>query len=442
MDNHPMRSRRAFHVMAKPIGPACNLECAYCFYLGKDALYPGRHSFRMSDAVLESFVRQYIAAQQVPEVTFAWQGGEPTLMGLDFFRRAVTLQKQYLPPGKRLINALQTNGTLLDDAWCEFLRENRFLVGISLDGPRELHDRYRVDKRQRPTFGAVMRGLGLLQQHGVEYNVLCVVNRENSRRPTDVYRFFKERGAGFLQFIPLVERVSSQGREVSAASVAPAEYGRFLCAIYDEWVRRDVGKIYVQGFEAAFSARLGAGAGLCVFEPACGSGLALEHNGDVYSCDHYVFPEYKLGNLCEQPLATLVDSAFQRKFGADKQATLPVICRECSVLHLCNGECPKNRFLLAPGGEEGLNYLCAGLKRFFEHTTPTMEWMAREFRQGRPPSGIMRALRSSGVAALSRPAPPPAPDATQPPRRGRAPGRNDSCPCGSGRKFKRCCGSG
>ena len=457
MNLGPPRPRpRAFHVMAKPIGPMCNLDCTYCFYLDKEALYPGRHSFRMADEVLERFVRQYIAAQEAPEVSFAWQGGEPTLMGLEFFQRVVDLQKRYLPAGKRLINALQTNGTLLDDAWCEFLREHQFLVGISVDGPRDLHDHYRVDKKGQPTFDAVMRGLRLLQRHGVEYNILCVVNRANSRRPLDVYRFLKDEGATFLQFIPLVERLSREGREVSEATVPGEEYGRFLCAIYDEWVRRDVGRIYVQLFEAAFSAWLGMGPGLCVYEPTCGKGLALEHNGDLYSCDHYVFPEFKVGNVAEQPLVEMVESAFQRKFGADKRDALPHHCRECEVRFLCNGECPKNRFLLTPDGEEGLNHLCAGLRRFFNHIGPTMEWMASAYQAGKPPAGIMDALRSGEDAGsgstqagtpLRAPAgqdPAPAASTTGPAGRkpaGKTPDRNAPCPCGSGRKYKKCCGA-
>jgi uncharacterized protein len=433
---------RAFHVMIKPTGPACNLSCAYCFYLGKGEYYPGRRDFRMSPEVLESFIRQYIEAQEVPEVTFGWQGGEPTLLGLDFFRKAIELQRKYVPPGMRLINAFQTNGTLLDDDWCRFFREHDFLIGISLDGPKELHDKYRRDKSGCSTFERVMRGLRLLQKHSVEYNVLCVVHRANGRRPLGVYRFFKEQGVGFLQFIPLVERLLPSGacvrnpragRDVSEATVSPKDYGRFLCTIYDEWVRHDVGRIHVQMFEAAFASTLGNGPGLCLFEPMCGRAMALEHNGDLYSCDHFVHPEYRLGNILKEPLVEIVDKPFQTGFRADKRDTLPTTCRECSVLSLCRGECPKNRFLATTDGQPGLNYLCEGLKTFFRHATPTLDWMARAYGSGRAPAEIMKAFEKSEVASHR-------------PRENRGEvnrlevGRNEPCPCGSGKKFKRCCG--
>jgi len=431
---------QAFHVMIKPIGPACNLSCSYCFYLGKAKHYPGRGDFRMSQEVLELFIRQYIEAQEVPEVTFGWQGGEPTLRGLDFFRKAVELQRKYLPKGMKLINAFQTNGTLLTDDWCIFFRENAFLVGLSLDGPKELHDKYRRDKSGGPTFDRVMPALRLLQKHSVELNVLCVVNRANSKKPLDVYRFFKDLGIGFIQFIPLVERLLPPGESVSLprsvkhishATVAPKDYGRFLCAIYDEWIRHDVGRVYVQMFEAAFASHLGKGPGLCLFEPACGRAMALEHNGDLYSCDHFVYPEFRLGNILDEPLVEIVQKPFQTKFGADKQDTLPGTCRECTVLYLCRGECPKNRFLTTTDGQPGLNYLCDGLKMFFSHARPTLDWMARAYRSGRAPAEIMNALKQSepesrqaGRGESKRP----------------GTGRNDPCTCGSGKKFKRCCG--
>ncbi len=446
----PRPRPRAFHVMAKPAGPACNLHCTYCFYLEKERLYPSPRRFRMSDAVLEAFIKQYIEAQQVPTISFAWQGGEPTLMGLPFFRRVVELQRRYQPPGKRLINALQTNGTLLTDEWCAFLREHQFLVGLSLDGPRGLHDHYRRGRRGEPTFDAVMRGLRRLQQHGVEYNLLCAVNRVNGQQPLAVYRFLRETGARHLQFIPIVERLAAEpplpgqppsSREVSEASVRPAEYGEFLCAVYDEWVRHDVGRIYVQTFEVALSVWLGHGAGLCVFEPTCGRGMALEHNGDLYACDHYVYPEYRLGNLMEQPLVALAESNPQRRFGTDKRDTLPRQCRECPVLFLCNGECPKNRFLQTPEGEEGLNYLCAGLKRFFTHIGPTLEWMARALQQGQPAAGIMAVLRQADQGSAGPPATEVA-VARRPGAGARPAGRTAPCPCGSGQKSKRCCGRG
>jgi len=434
---------RSFHTMVKPIGATCNLSCTYCFYSDKGKYFPESTSFRMDEGLLEAFVHQYIASQQVPEVTFAWQGGEPTLLGVNFFRRAIELQRKWLPEGMRLINTLQTNGTLLDDEWCAFLKENDFLVGLSLDGPEGLHDRYRRDRQGRLTFQPVMRGLELLKKHGVEHNVLCVVHRHNSRHPLDVYRFFKEREVKFIQFIPLVERLSplgapcvaraTVGKDVSGATVLPDDYGRFLCAVYDEWVKFDVGRIYVQIFESAFSSLLGKGAGLCLFEPTCGRAMALEHNGDVYSCDHFVFPEYRLGNILDESLSEIAQNPFQLNFGADKRKTLPSACLRCPVLSLCNGECPKNRLLLTSDGEGGLNYLCAGLRTFFTHALPTLDWMAQAYNSGRPPAQIMQRLQSPGGAGGS---PPPAPKTA-----GRKPvGRNSPCPCGSGNKYKRCCG--
>lgn len=405
--------------MTKPIGPICNLECAYCYYLEKEALYPGTRSFRMSDAVLEAYVRQYIAAHVAPPVHFAWQGGEPTLMGLDFFRKAVALQKKYLPRGWTCTNALQTNGTLLTPEWCTFLRENGFLVGISMDGPPELHDRYRVDKGGRPTHEKVLRGLRLLQEHRVDFNVLCVVNNVNAEHPLEVYRYFKELGVEWLQFIPLVERVG--GREVSSRSVTAEKWGDFLVAVFDEWVRHDIGKIYVQIFEEAVRSEAGVPGGLCIFQETCGDALAMEHNGDVFSCDHFVLPEYKLGNIMETPLEELVALPRQEAFGRAKRDLLPRYCRECEVLDLCHGECPKNRFLETPDGEPGLNYLCAGYRRFFNHARPYVQRILALLRQGKPAPLLMEQLRAEEA------------------ERWRKAGRNDPCPCGSGRKYKHCC---
>ncbi|MCA1596927.1 MAG: anaerobic sulfatase maturase, partial [Chloroflexi bacterium] len=349
------RPPRSFHVMTKPIGPICNLDCEYCFYLEKEKLYPAATGFRMTDELLQSYIRQYIDAQQVPEVNFAWQGGEPTLMGLDFFRRVVELQRQHCPPGKTISNALQTNGTLLDGEWCGFLAENGFLVGLSVDGPREIHDRYRVDKGGKPTFDRVIRGMDLLKKHGVEFNTLTVVSRANMRRPLDVYRFLKSQGSSYIQFIPLVERTGLRhalagpaDREdenasptVTPWSVEPLAYGQFLCEVFDEWVRHDVGRVYVQLFDVQLGIWLGMPSALCVFAETCGRALAMEHNGDLYSCDHYVYPEHCLGNITEQPMARLTDSPQQRRFGEDKADTLPRYCRNCEVRFACNGECPK-----------------------------------------------------------------------------------------------------
>jgi serine-type anaerobic sulfatase-maturating enzyme len=429
---------RAFHVMTKPVGPLCNLDCKYCFYLEKENLYPHKAEWRMPDDVLESYVRQYIEAQDAETISFAWQGGEPTLLGVDFFRRVVELQKKYAK-GQHIENAFQTNGVLLDDEWGEFLSANDFLVGISIDGPRELHDCYRVDKGGQPTFDHVMRGRDCLKKHGVKFNTLTVVNRKNSRRPLEVYRFLKEIGSGFMQFIPIVERIAetpdSNGlvllgpehggkAQVSEWSVEALQYGRFLCAIFDEWVRQDVGRYFIQIFDVALESWLGIPQGLCVFRETCGAAMAIEHNGDLYSCDHYVYPENRLGNIIEQPLESLVSSPQQRKFGLDKRDSLPRYCRECEVRFACNGECPKHRFILTPDGEPGLNYLCAGYKMFFEHIGPSMRFMADELRQRRAPANVMEWIGLQEAQTKME----------------RTPGRNDPCPCGSGRKFKKCCG--
>ena len=389
--------------MAKPTGPICNLDCQYCFYLKKENLYPGNKRWRMKNEVLESYIRQYIESQPTPIVTFAWQGGEPTLLGLKYFRRVVELQRQYAND-KKIENTLQTNGILLDNEWCEFFAQNKFLLGISIDGPRELHDAYRVDKGGQPTFDHVLRGVGLLKQHGVEFNTVTAVNKKNSGYPLDVYRLLKEVGSGFMQFIPVVERVadrensdgsilisanSAKAARVSEWSVEPVQYGTFLCAIFDEWVRNDVGKYFVQLFDVALESWLGLEPSLCVFKRACGRAVALEHNGDVYSCDHFVNPENKLGNIMEHPLSALVASSRQTQFGRDKYDRLPRYCRQCDVRFACNGECPKNRFVRTPDGEAGLNYLCAGYKMFFRHIDPYMRFMANELCEGRVAANVI-----------------------------------------------------
>jgi uncharacterized protein len=409
-----------FHIMSKPVGPICNLDCKYCYYLEKENLYPERTSWRMLPDVLESFVAQYIAAQDAPEVTFAWQGGEPTLLGVEYFENVVVLQKKHA--GGRIIhNALQTNGTLLDDAWCAFLKEHGFLVGVSIDGPQELHDTYRVDKQGRPTFDDVMRGITLLKKHGVDFNTLTVVGSHNGNSPTEVYDFLKEIGSGYIQFIPLVERrpgpatagliqlslaMPPKGQAadlpVTEWSVRPEQYGAFLTTVFDEWVRKDVGTVFVQIFDVALGIWHGLGASLCVFRETCGDALAMEHNGDIYSCDHYVYPEYKLGNVSDGTLGTMVTSDAQRKFGRDKAATLPAYCRSCDVRFACNGECPKHRFATTPDGEWGLNYLCAGYKQFFTHIGPAMRTMSALIRQGRAPTEIMRLPRRGTIHPLLR----------------------------------------
>jgi uncharacterized protein len=382
--------RRPFHVMLKPRGAVCDLACSYCYYLAKEALYPGSSS-RMPDDILDAFTRRYLTGQDADEIAFGWQGGEPLLMGIDFFRRALAAQERHRPSGVRVLNTLQTNGVGLTDAWCAFLAEHRFLVGISLDGPAALHDAYRVDRGGRPTHERVMRGLALLRRHGVAFNVLTTVHAANAAHPLAVYRFLRDRaGAAFVQFIPVVERLG-EGR-ASDRSVTGPGYGAFLCGVFDEWVRHDVGRVFVQAFDVALAAWTGGPAGLCVHEETCGDALALEHNGDLYACDHFVEPGHRLGNILDTELAALVADGRQRAFGAAKRDTLPATCRSCEVRFACHGGCPKDRFLLTPEGEAGLNWLCEGYRRFFHHVGPAMRWMAAALRHRRPPAGIMRVL--------------------------------------------------
>lgn len=419
----------AFNVMLKPRGPICNLDCQYCYYLVKERLYPGSR-FRMADDLLERYTRQYIEAQRVPEVTFVWQGGEPTLMGLEFFERAVELQEKYRRPGMTIHNALQTNGTTLNDAWCAFFKAHGFLIGLSLDGPKELHDAYRVDKGGQPTFDRVMAGLKLLKKHKVDFNILTTLHAANADHPLEVYRFLRDRvRARYVQFIPIVLRDNEtgyqEGEAVTGHSITAEQYGHFLITVFDEWVRHDVGRVFVQIFDVALAAWAGAPPGLCIFEETCGHALAMEHNGDLYSCDHFVEPRYFLGNIEQENLLAMVGSEAQRQFGLAKRDTLPRYCRECEVRFVCNGGCPKNRITRTPGGEPGLNYLCAGYRAFFNHVDPAMRFMANELSARRPPANVMQHMAAQ--------------DAEQ-----RATyegvGRNDPCPCGSGRKFKHCHG--
>ena len=383
--------------MAKPIGPICNLDCRYCYYLEKEALYPRGENFRMSPEVLETYIRDYLALQVGHELSMTWQGGEPTLLGLEFFERVVALQQKYAG-GRKVANAIQTNGTRLTPEWCRFFKANDFLVGLSIDGPRKLHDTYRVDKGNKPTFDSVMTGLKLLKRHGVEFNTLTVVSASNVKRPLEVYEFLKEQGSGFLQFIPLVERkdtsspveVATTRSEVTRWSVPAVAYGEFLCTIFDHWVRADVGKVFVQLFDVALGIWSGRGSSLCVFSENCGRALAVEHNGDLFSCDHFVYPKYNLGNLLNTSLGDMVNSAAQQAFGEAKSTTLPKYCRECDVRFACHGECPKNRFTLTPDGEPGLNHLCAAYKRFFTHIDEPMRTMTTLLNSGRPPADIMR----------------------------------------------------
>ena len=420
---------KAFHIMAKPSGSACNINCEYCFFLKKEALYPGSN-FRMTDEVHDAYIRQLFAGHQVPNVTVAWQGGEPTLMGLDFYRRSVEFQKSCAKPGTQIENSFQTNGILLDDEWCRFFRENKFLVGLSVDGPKELHDIYRKDKGGHGTFDRVLRAVRLLQRHQVEFNILCTVNSQNAARPLDVYRFFRdELRAQYIQFIPVVERDNPspcmEGNTVTDRSVRPEQWGKFLIAMFDEWIQRDVGRTFVLNFDASLAGWLGRAGTVCIFGRTCGEGTAMEHNGDLYSCDHFVEPKYKLGNIMETPMIDLVGGDQQRKFGQDKWDGLPQYCLKCDFLFTCNGECPKNRFLETPDGEAGLNYLCAGYKAFFTHTDKPMKIMAELLRRGRPAGEVMQLMSTKPEPREAAPA---------------KPGRNDACFCGSGLKFKKCHG--
>jgi uncharacterized protein len=407
--------RREFHLLSKPTGAVCNLDCKYCFFLSKEMLYPGSR-FRMADDMLETYIRQLLESQPGPEVAVAWQGGEPTLMGLDFFRRSVELVERHRRPAQRVAYTLQTNGTKIDDEWAGFLAEHKFLVGLSVDGPRHLHDVYRVDKGGQGSFDQVMDGWRALAARNVDVNVLCTVHNVNGDHPLEVYRFFRDEvGARYVQFIPIVERVTeellpianlgwgergsdprplylTEGNRVTDRSVGSEQWGRFLVGVFDEWIKKDVGTVFVQMFDAALASWVGAPPSMCVFAETCGNALALEHNGDLYSCDHFVEPKHRLGNIADVHMLELVSSPAQLKFGLDKRDTLPKYCRECDVRFACHGECPKNRFIDTPDGEPGLNYLCAGYMAFFKHVDRPMRMMADLLRQGRYADEVMALL--------------------------------------------------
>jgi len=388
--NRPPNAPPAFHLLAKPRGAICNLDCKYCFYLSKEQLYEGS-TFRMTDETLETYIRQLIESHNVPEVTVAWQGGEPTLMGLDFFRQSIVYENEYARPGMHIQNTIQTNGTLINDEWAAFFKENNFLVGLSIDGPREMHDHYRVDRQGAPTFDKVMRGLHFLQKYGVEWNALTTIHHANADHPVEVYRFLRDDcKAKFIQLIPIVERLTPQSSMVTDRSVTAEQYGKFLVGVFEEWVRHDVAEVYVQMFDVALANWFGEPSGLCVHSETCGGALAIEHNGDLYSCDHYVTPEYKLGNIQQRHMIELVGSDQQLKFGRDKLDKLPKYCRECEVRFACHGGCPKDRFINTPDDEPGLNYLCAGFKIFFNHINEPMQTMSQLLRKNRAPAEIMQ----------------------------------------------------
>ena len=403
-DNIANPFAKPLYVMLKPTGAHCNLACKYCYYLEKNKLYPTAQRHLMSDEMLEQFTREYIEAQTMSQVLFTWHGGEPLLRSIDFYRKALSLQQKYAG-GRRIDNVIQTNGTLLTDEWCEFFAQNHWLVGISIDGPQPYHDHYRLTAAGKPSWQKVMQGIKLLKKHGVEWNAMAVVNAYNVNHPLEFYRFFKENGCQFLQFTPIVERLTrhEDGRTLasladkneiplSEASVTPEQWGYFLCAIFDEWVRKDVGKIFVEIFDCTLANWMGISPGICAYSKECGHAGVMEHNGDVYSCDHFVFPEYKLGNIRDHSLIDMLYGEQQQEFSRLKHSSLPRQCKECDMEFACHGECPKNRFMKDKYGDSGLNYLCPGYYHYYQHVAPYMDYMKQELMSQRPPSNIMKVL--------------------------------------------------
>lgn len=403
-DNIANPFAKPLYVMLKPAGAHCNLACKYCYYLEKNKLYPTAQRHLMSDEMLEQFTREYIEAQTMNQVLFTWHGGEPLLRSIDFYRKALSLQQKYAG-GRRIDNVIQTNGTLLTDEWCEFFAQNHWLVGISIDGPQPDHDHYRLTAAGKPSWKKVMQGIKLLKKHGVEWNAMAVVNAYNANHPLEFYRFFKENGCQFLQFTPIVERQTrhEDGRTLasladkneiplSEASVTPEQWGYFLCAIFDEWVRKDVGKIFVEIFDCTLANWMGVSPGICAYSKECGHAGVMEHNGDVYSCDHFVFPEYKLGNIRDHSLIDMLYGEQQQEFSRLKHSSLPRQCKECDMEFACHGECPKNRFMKDKYGDSGLNYLCPGYYHYYQHVAPYMDYMKQELMAQRPPSNIMKVV--------------------------------------------------
>ena len=404
-DNIANPFAKPLYVMLKPTGAHCNLACKYCYYLEKNKLYPTAQRHLMSDEMLEQFTREYIEAQTMNQVLFTWHGGEPLLRSIDFYRKALSLQQKYAG-GRRIDNVIQTNGTLLTDEWCEFFAQNHWLVGISIDGPQPDHDHYRLTAAGKPSWKKVMQGIKLLKKHGVEWNAMAVVNAYNANHPLEFYRFFKENGCQFLQFTPIVERQTrhEDGRtlasladkdeiSLSEASVTPEQWGYFLCAIFDEWVRKDVGKIFVEIFDCTLANWMGISPGICAYSKECGHAGVMEHNGDVYSCDHFVFPEYKLGNIRDHSLIDMLYGEQQQEFSRLKHSSLPRQCKECDMEFACHGECPKNRFMKDKYGDSGLNYLCPGYYHYYQHVAPYMDYMKQELMSQRPPSNIMKVVQ-------------------------------------------------
>ncbi|MCD6475267.1 MAG: anaerobic sulfatase maturase [Anaerolineaceae bacterium] len=415
MTNHYAWQPSSFTIMAKPRGPICNLNCLHCYYLSKEQLFPGS-DFRMTDELLENYTCQYLDSQSVPEVNFVWQGGEPILMGMDFYRKALQFQRNYTRPGMRVMNSLQTNGTLITEEWAQFFHDNNFLIGISIDGPAEIHNHYRVDKQGKPSYERVIRGLRYLQQYEVDYNLLTCVSVNNADRGKEVYQFFRdELSAKFIQFIPIVERENEtgfqEGGHLTRRSITPQQYANFLINIFNEWIRYDVGQVFVQIFDTTLASWVGEHPGLCVFEPTCGLGLVLEHNGDVFSCDHYVEPSHKLGNLNETPLKDMVFSERQYNFGMLKQTSLTKYCQDCRWLFACNGGCPKNRIRKSPDGEPGQNYLCKAYQEFFSYVDKPMKIMAQLIQEKKAPAEVMAMLREKESEVLS-----PLPETSKAPR--------------------------
>lgn len=403
-DNIANPFAKPLYVMLKPAGAHCNLACKYCYYLEKNKLYPTAQRHLMSNEMLEQFTREYIEAQTMNQVLFTWHGGEPLLRSIDFYRKALSLQQKYAG-GRHIDNIIQTNGTLLTDEWCEFFAQNHWLVGISIDGPQPYHDHYRLTAAGKPSWQKVMQGIKLLKKHGVEWNAMAVVNAYNVNHPLEFYRFFKENGCQFLQFTPIVERLTrhEDGRtlasladkdeiSLSEASVAPEQWGYFLCAIFDEWVRKDVGKIFVEIFDCTLANWMGVSPGICAYSKECGHAGVMEHNGDVYSCDHFVFPEYKLGNIRDHSLIDMLYGEQQQEFSRLKHSSLPRQCKECDMEFACHGECPKNRFMKDKYGDSGLNYLCPGYYHYYQHVAPYMDYMKQELMAQRPPSNIMKVV--------------------------------------------------